>query len=359
MTPDLNAAELIRRIDAGELPDGFMMFAAQGMLPLPQDEMVAVLAHLSLHSAQNIADTAKQTIAEQPSKVLVAFARSDSVESSQLHALSQVSSDAAVLEAIVRNRKTADEAIEEMARRVTASIQEVIVINQERIIRHPAILDALLENPAVTPDIKRRVLEHRDEFFEKVKIREAIKASPEVLKELEIDDSVDTGPIDELLDEAEVSEQDPESLSVPPSEEGKELSLWAEIAQMTVGQRVQVAFKGGKTARGILIRDRNKLVCTAVVRSPRITESEIEAFAAMRNIEEEILRIIATKRDYVSKYPIVINLVRNPKVPVGVVMPLISRLTLKDMKALTKDKGVSEAVRVQARKIYQARTKKS
>ena len=78
----------------------------------------------------------------------------------------------------------------------------------------------------------------------------------------------------------------------------------------------------------------------------------------MRNIEEEVLRIIGTKRDYTAKYPIVLNLVRNPKVPIGVVMPLISRLTLKDMKSLMSDKGVSEAVRVQARKFYQARTKK-
>lgn len=359
MTPDLNASELIRKIDAGELPEGFMMFAAQGMLPLPQDEMVAVLAHLSLHASEGIAETAKRTITEQPPKVLVAFARSDSVESSQLHALSRVCSDAAVLEAIVRNRKTEDAAIEEMARRVSASIQEVIVINQERIIRHPAILDALLENPEVTPDIRRRALEHRDEFFDKVRIREAIKASPEVLAELEIDDTVDTSEIDELLDKAETEEHDADTLAKPAVSDEKNLSLWAEIAQMTVGQRVQVAFKGGKTARSILIRDRNKLVCTAVIRSPRITESEVEAYSAMRNIEEDILRIIATKREYTSKYPIVLNLVRNPKVPVGVVMPLISRLTLKDMKSLSSDKGVSETVRVHARKIYQARTKKN
>lgn len=359
MTPDLNAAELIRKIDAGELPEGFMSFAAQGMLPLPQDEMVAVLAHLSQHSSETIAATAKKTIAEQPSKVLVAFAKSETVESAQLLELSRVTSDLAVLEAIVRNRKVDDSSIEDMARRVNASIQEVIVINQERIIRHPAILDALLENPAVTPDIKRRALEHRDEFFEKVKIREAIRASAEVLAELDLDDSVDMTEIDELLDQAEAEPPEAGTLAKPSDGDEKKLSIWAEIDQMTVGQRVQVAFKGGKTARAILVRDRNKLVCTAVVRSPRITETEIEAFASMRNIEDEVLRIIGTKREYTSKYPIVLNLVRNPKVPIGVVMPLISRLTLKDMKMLMSDKGVSEAVRVQARKFYQARTQKS
>jgi hypothetical protein len=359
MTPDLNAAELIRKIDAGELPEGFLTFAAQGMVPLPQDEMVAVLAHLSQHPSAEIAETAKKTIGEQPAKVLVAFARSEAAGPKQLHELSRVSSDGAVLEAIVRNRRTEDAAIEDMARRVNASIQEVIVINQERIIRHPAILDALLENPNVTPDVKRRALENRDEFFDKVKIREAIKASPEVMKALEIDDEVDTGEIDELLDKAEDEEQKSDTLAIPAEGDDGKKSIWKEIAEMTVAQRVQVAFKGGKTARGILIQDRNKLVCSAVVRSPRITETEIEAFAAMRNIEDEVLRIIGTKREYTRKYPIVHNLVRNPKAPIGVVMPLISRLTLKDMKSLMTDKGVSEAVRVQARKFYQARTKKN
>jgi hypothetical protein len=357
MSEELSAADLIQKIDKGELPTAFMMFAAQGMLPLEQEEMVAVLAHLSQHSSAEIAEVAKNTIAEQPSKVLVAFARSENAEPRQLLELSRVSSDPAVLEAVVRNRQTEDEAIEELARRVGGSLQEVIVINQERIIRHPAILDALLENPAVTPDVKRRALEHRDEFFDKVKVREAIKASPELLAELDLDDGVDTGPIEELLDKAENEVQEADTLVLPAESDGKKLSLWKEIAEMTVAQRVQVAFKGGKTARGILIRDRNKLVCTAVVRSPRITETEIEAFSAMRNIEDEVLRIIATKREYTSKYPIVLNLVRNPKVPVGVVMPLISRLTLKDMKSLASDKGISEAVRVQARKTYQARTK--
>lgn len=355
----MNAADLIRKIDAGELPDGFMMFAAQGMLPLEQEEMVAVLAHLLQHSSTEVAETAKRTIGEQPAKVLLSFARSEAAAPAHLAALSRVIADQAVLEAIVRNRRTEDTAIEEMARRVGASLQEVIVINQERIIRHPAILDALLENPAVTTDVKRRALEHRDEFFDKVKIREAIKASPEVLAELDLADDVDTSAIEDLLDTAETVEQPEDTLAKPPETDDKKLSIWSEIAVMSVSQRVQVAFKGGKTARGILIRDRNKLVCAAVVRSPRITESEIEAFSSMRNIEEDVLRIIGTKRDYLQKYPIVLNLVKNPKVPIGVVMPLISRLTLKDMKSLMSDKGVAEAVRVQARKFYQARTKKS
>jgi hypothetical protein len=128
---------------------------------------------------------------------------------------------------------------------------------------------------------------------------------------------------------------------------------------MSVGQKVQAAFKGGKTARTLLVRDRNKLVCSAVIRNPRMSESEAEQIAGMRNVDDEVLRLISTRRDWMSKYNVVIALARNPKVPVGVVVPLINRLTLRDLKGLKDDKGVSEVVRSMSRKLFQQRSKKS
>jgi hypothetical protein len=109
--------------------------------------------------------------------------------------------------------------------------------------------------------------------------------------------------------------------------------------------------------RSILIRERNRLVATAAMRNPRISEPEVESIAGMRNVEEDVLRVIGLRRDWTSKYPIALALAKNPKVPVGVVLPLINRLTLRDLKGLKDDKGVSEAVRVNARKLYKARQK--
>jgi len=120
-----------------------------------------------------------------------------------------------------------------------------------------------------------------------------------------------------------------------------------------------MAFKGGKTWRTILVRDRNKLVCSAVMRNPRMSESEAEQIAGMRNVDDEVLRLISTRRDWMSKYNVLIALARNPKVPIGVVVPLINRLTLRDLKGLKDDKGVSEVVRSMSRKLYQQRSKKS
>jgi hypothetical protein len=109
----------------------------------------------------------------------------------------------------------------------------------------------------------------------------------------------------------------------------------------------------------LLIRERNKLVCSAVMRNPRMNEQEAEQIAGMRNVDDEVLRLLSTRRDWMSKYPIMLNLIRNPKTPVGVVLPLINRLTLRDLKGLKDDKGVQHVVRDIARKAYLMRSKKS
>jgi hypothetical protein len=88
------------------------------------------------------------------------------------------------------------------------------------------------------------------------------------------------------------------------------------------------------------------------MRNPRMSESEVESIAGMRNVEEEVLRIIGMRRDWTSKYAVALALIKNPKAPLGVVLPLINRLTLRDLKGLKDDKGVSEAVRANAKKFY-------
>jgi hypothetical protein len=90
-----------------------------------------------------------------------------------------------------------------------------------------------------------------------------------------------------------------------------------------------------------------------------MSESEAEAIAGMRNVDDEVLRLLTARREWMSKYAIVMNLARNPKAPIGVVLPLINRLTLRDLKMLKDDKGVAETTRATARKLFQQRSKKS
>lgn len=356
-TPELSARLLIERMERGELPRDFTMFAAQGLLPLPQDDLIAVLAHLAASPDAEIASTSTQTLAEMPARAVAAFCSSDLADDVSLAAIASRTADPAILEAVVRSRVVSDGTIERLARMAQPSIQEIIIVNQERIIRSPQILDALLENPAVTQDVRRRVLESREEFFEK-KARRALAA--EVVEGLDFQDDLDLEPIADLLDQAETEPQPDGTLASPEgidAADDEKLSVWGKISKMTVAERVQCAYKGGKTERGILVRDRNKLVCTAVVKSPRITETEIEAFAAMRNIEDAVLRLIGMNREYLSKYTIIHNLVKNPRTPVGIALNLTGRLTSKDLKGLATSKEIGEAVRVHAKKLLAAKEK--
>ena len=173
-------------------------------------------------------------------------------------------------------------------------------------------------------------------------------------------------PLDGIVDLLEKAEaEDLEGQPAPPpvenftADEGRAAAIWVQILTMSVAQKVQLAFRGDRTIRLILVRDRNRLVCSAAIRNPRMTESEAEAIAGMRNVAEEVLRLIGMRRDWVSKYNIALALCKNPKAPIGVVIPLINRLTLRDLKFLKDDKGVPEVVRATSRKFFQAKSQKS
>jgi hypothetical protein len=161
------------------------------------------------------------------------------------------------------------------------------------------------------------------------------------------------------MDNGNEPQPPPPMLMETEKTDGKKASLWARISFMNVSEKVQLAFRGDRTARMLLVRERNRLVCAAVMRNPRMSETEAEQIANMRNVEDEVLRLLSTRRDFMSKYNIMLNLVRNPKTPVGVVVPLINRLTLRDLKGLKDDKGVQHIVRDVARKTYLLRSQKN
>jgi hypothetical protein len=218
-----------------------------------------------------------------------------------------------------------------------------------------------MSNPLLSNDVRRRAMEIQEEFFDKRKaieealplpgIEDDVQLTPEEQAILDalLAEAIATGVADKLLDDV----KPPEGIK-----DNKTESAWRRIQNLTVSQKVQLAFKGGQTERSILVRARNRLICAAVIRSPRLTDNEVETFAAMRNLEEEALRLIGMNRTWMGKYSIMVTLARNPKAPIAVVLPLINRLSLRDLKTLTNDKGVTEAVRASAKRLYVARKNK-
>ncbi len=135
----------------------------------------------------------------------------------------------------------------------------------------------------------------------------------------------------------------------PATEEDK-LSLLAQLAAMGVPEKVKAAMKGSREMRAVLVRDPNKMVSRAVLSSPKLTDAEVEMFAKMGSVGEDVLRTIAQSRAWTKNYGVVSALVKNAKTPVALSMMLLGRLTAKDVKALCTNRNIPEAVRISAKR---------
>ena len=129
-----------------------------------------------------------------------------------------------------------------------------------------------------------------------------------------------------------------------------ELSITQRVQQMNIVQRVRAAMKGSREIRALLVRDPNKMVASAVLSSPKLTLGEVEAFAKMATVSEDVLRTIGQTRAWSKSYAVVHALARNPKTPVAMSMNLLQRITDRDVRAISIDRNVPEPLRVAARK---------
>lgn len=131
----------------------------------------------------------------------------------------------------------------------------------------------------------------------------------------------------------------------------KYLNMFQQIQKMSVSEKVQLALKGNKEARNILIKDANKKVALTVIESPKMTEQEIEMIAQSKNVSEDVLREIASKKDWLKNYSIVKSLVNNSKTPVGISLSHLNHLKEKDLNDLAKNKNIPETIRTAANRL--------
>ena len=148
------------------------------------------------------------------------------------------------------------------------------------------------------------------------------------------------GPARNSVDEFEEAEQ-------------KRLTILQRISKLNVGQRIKLGFIGSREERAILIRDTARLVQNAVLNSPKVSDPEVEAFAAAKNLQESVFREIARQRRFLKLYPVVRNLVNNPKCPLDISLTLIKTLMVYDLKSLRHNKNVPDTIRKVAAKLYQ------
>jgi len=385
----------VRAIIGGTAPQPARLAAASGLLPLPQTDLLEVLVALRQSDDDEIAAAAEATLKSQSTDDILIAAKAHDTPASVLDYFATFpSANRQIQEAIVLNHKTPDSAVANVALSTSdAAILELIAVNQQRLVRFPEIIDAILANPARSTEAERRAQETRREFFEKERGAEQIaqelrargkNAAAEffesaqlrgltasdawlIAEHIEVSDAdLDTSwlPAEryaELADETAeehaanfkriVEHERIETGEVPP----ERVSLIRRIMFMNAKDRMKLAMKGDREARSILIRDSNKVVATAVINNPRVTDQEVENIASMRTVADEVLRLIAINRAWARSYPIIHNLVRNPRTPVPTVVSTLQRIRTKDLQHLSQNRNVSEAVRRQALRLVQTR----
>jgi hypothetical protein len=210
-----------------------------------------------------------------------------------------------------------------------------------------AILVLLLEDP------DREIRETADETLHKIPtaVLEKFLARPDVPVDLR-EFFGDRGIFPAEMPPIEVDE-DAALIDVSPEdadENAERTSGTQELAAMNFPQRLRAAMKGTREQRAILIRDPNKMICASVLSSPKVSVPEVESFARMQNVSEDVLRIIGHNRAWLKSYGVVLALTKNPKCPLAMSMQLMTRLTTKDLAKLSVDRNVPEALRISSRK---------
>ena len=340
------AAKFVKR----DAPKQSRLIAAKGTIPLVPRDLIGVLFFLLSDPDQEVQETAQETFRNLPDKILDAVL-GEKIHPRIINHLAQVSlGNEQRLQKIILNRTTDDQTIVMLAEKLNnGTLLEIIANNQERILRHPPLAQALGKNPALDPVVKDRLAEFCRMFDN---LREEAISAERSIPDREVEEELENREVDlpENLLKEETEEEEEE-------EEESFKSLFQQILDMSVTEKVHLALLGNKEARGILARDRNRVIARAVLRSPKITDSEILTLSKSRDVDDEILRTIGSNREWLKHYQIKLELVNNPKTPLNCSIRLLSTLREKDMEKLVKNRNIPSALASTARRIVYSKKK--
>jgi len=363
---------VLSRLKKGGVPLQVRQSAARGVLPVGHEELLAILVYLQNDVDPEVCQNARNTLENEFSENLVkTILESPTAPAETLEYFGSFPfRSEALLEVVIQNKATPDSTIAAIAEQVEVGLIDLILVNLMRLLRSPFILEALERNSHATPDITRRLGEIREEFFEKrnnfIPIHrtraeeKAIKAQREEEETLEGLESVtyseEMRPGEDAASLTIESLADDGFVTFEDMPEDERLSTIQKIARMTVSERVQTALKGSREERVILIRDSNRIVSSSVLESPKLTDSEVEAISLMKNVSEEILRLVGTRREFAKSYTVIHNLVRNSRTPVATSLGMLNRILTNDLRSLSRNRNVPEVIRKAAQRQLTIRT---
>jgi hypothetical protein len=347
----------------GASPAPLRQLAARGVGPgLKAGEALTVVALLSESDDESIAATAKATLAKLPAPLLNGALASDLPPGVLALVAPSYAHDAAVMEKIVAHPALLPETVAVIASMASEVVAELLATNEKRLLAHPEIIEKLYMNRATRMSTADRILELAVRNKIELKGIPAYKeAAIAIGNELVTMPSIHPTPDDVLFGETEAFAN---GASVNPSvedthrldeETGNEvvedkfLPLHARLAMMTISQKIRRAMLGTAAERLLLVRDSNRLVAAAAIKSPSIQENEVVRISSSRSVSDDVLRIIAMDREWTRSHQIKLNLVSNPRTPFAFSAKLITHLREHELKALAKSKNVTGAVATAAK----------
>jgi hypothetical protein len=334
------------------------MMAARGMMPLPPADQVAVLYQLSLDGEFGAAATA--TAKGLPDKVIGGALTDGTLDPRILDFFAEHAADKpAAFEALMQNPAVADSTIAKLAGKAGAGQVDRIAANEQRLLRHPEIIAAMYLNKHARMSTVDRAVELAVRNNVRVP---GLAAWDEIARALEggpsgsDQDALFAQAIDAASgDDREVTvgdmnaEDDPDNPAALPDKKD------IPFEKMTVPMKIRMATTGNGYARAKAIRDPVRIVAMAAIKSPAVTEFEAKSYAGNQTLAEDVVRYIASRREWTKNIQVKKALCRNPKCPVNEVAKLIPFLHEKDLNSLARSKGVPSAVAAQARKLIATR----
>ncbi len=343
------------------------VMASKGMLPLPPADQVAVLYQLHLDADASIAGASRATASGLPEKLVAGTLADPTLDPRILHFFGERSYEKAIVfDAIALNPSVADSTLAMLAAKGDARGVDQIAQNEQRLLRHPEIIAAMYMNRKARMSTIDRVVE--------LAVRNNVRVPglacwDEVARALtggissaeeddlfhDVADALSTGDDAEItkgdLDRDLTDEEEQQRLDQAKKVDEKKIP-WARLS---IPAKIRVATLGDAYARSMAIRDPVKIVSLAAVKSPGLSDMEAAVYARNQALAEEVIRYIASRREWTKMYAVKVSLCKNPKTPISEATKLLPFLREKDLQTLAKSRGVSSAVVAQARKLMTQR----
>ncbi len=362
----LNREELspqVYKLTGPKAPLHLKKMAAKGMAPgLGPFDLVTALYQLHFSDTPELVTAADRSVSELPESLLEAV-----VENEELHVFvldflgRRIWNRPNLIRKVIVNSKVADETILFITPKMQEGEIEIIARNERRLLSCPSIIEAIYLNRNTRMSTANRCIE----FAARNSLELSLPAYREMLKAIGMEPKEDD-PIDQALLEEErnlkfrhayedIGEEDDDDDDGEAGESGKKSTGRLRIESLTVSEKIRLAITGNVFHRSVLLRDSNKMVALAAIKSPLVTEIEVVRMSKNPQTPEDVLRYISHRREWVKLYQVKANLVSNAKTPLDLALKMVSHLRQKELKSLSCSKNVSAALRAAA----EARLKKS